>query len=230
MFYLIGLGLSGEQDLTMKAVKALRKSKEVYLEYYTSMAPELKIKKLEEMIKKKVKKLKREDVETGDLILRSKRANIALIIIGDPLTATTHTELLLECRKNGIKYEVIHNASVQTAVGETGLQLYKFGRTISVPFHAAESYLQVIKQNQAMGAHTLCLLDLDVENKRFMTVNEALERLKLRDDEKIVVVSRLGCGEQKIKYVKPGDARELLLKSPCSIIIPGKLNFKEEEY
>ena len=180
MIVLVGLGLSGEQDLTLKAVSELKSCSEVYLENYTSLAPELKIKKLENIIGKKVKKLGREEVEVGGLVKKAKTKKIGLIVIGDPLVATTHSELILEAKKNKIKHGIIHNASVLTVVCEAGLQAYKFGKTLSVPFHEAESYLRILKDNHKIGAHTLCLLDLDLEKKEFLPVKTALKNLRLK--------------------------------------------------
>ena len=37
VFYIIGLGLGDPEDISVKALKAIRSCKEVYLEYYTSV-------------------------------------------------------------------------------------------------------------------------------------------------------------------------------------------------
>lgn len=37
VFYIIGLGLGDPEDISVKAVKAIKSCKEVYLEYYTSI-------------------------------------------------------------------------------------------------------------------------------------------------------------------------------------------------
>ncbi len=44
-----------------------------------------------------------------------------------PASATTHTDLQLRAREQGIPVRVIHNASVMNAVGAAGLSLYRFG-------------------------------------------------------------------------------------------------------
>jgi diphthine synthase len=38
------------------------------------------------------------------------------------------------CRDLGVEVKVIHNASVMNAVGACGLQLYRFGQTVSIVF------------------------------------------------------------------------------------------------
>lgn len=230
MFVLAGLGLSDEKDLSVKSVEALKKCNEVYLENYTSLAPHLKLRKLEALLNKKVKIIGREWVETGDLVLKAKSKKIGLIIVGDPLTATTHAELLIQAKENGIRTKVFHNSNVPTAVGETGLQLYKFGKTLSVPFHKAESFLKTLSDNQKIGAHTLCLLDLDLESNKFLGVADAFKKLKLGGEDKVIVCSRLGCKDQLIKYGKACDLKKLVFTPPNCIIVPGKLHFKEEEF
>lgn len=58
--------------------------------------------------------------------------------------------------------ETIHNASIMNAVACTGLQLYRFGYTVSIPFFRPEwrpqSFYPRIRHNQAGGLHTLCLV------------------------------------------------------------------------
>jgi len=54
---------------------------------------------------------------------------IAFLVVGDPFGATTHVDILLRAREKGIKYQVVHNASIMNAVGCSGLQLYSFGKS-----------------------------------------------------------------------------------------------------
>lgn len=62
----------------------------------------------------------------------------------------------------GIEVEVVHNASIMNAVGACGLQLYRFGEAISIPFFTdtwrPDSFYDKIKANRTIGLHTLCLL------------------------------------------------------------------------
>lgn len=62
----------------------------------------------------------------------------------------------------GVKGQVVHNASILTAVGCCGLQLYNFGETVSIPFWTEtwepDSFLDKIEANLERGLHTLCLL------------------------------------------------------------------------
>ena len=109
MLYLIGLGLSFK-DLSVRSLDILNKCSEVYLENYTS-ASDFSLKQLDGLLKKKVIVLAREAVETDKpFLLSAKRRNVALLIYGDVLSATTHTEILLDAKQRGIetKFCMLH--------------------------------------------------------------------------------------------------------------------------
>lgn len=76
--------------------------------------------------------------------------------------ATTHADILVRARKMGIEVSSIHNASIMNAVGVCGLQLYRYGQTVSLCFWTEnwkpDSYYDKIKENRSLGLHTLCLL------------------------------------------------------------------------
>jgi diphthine synthase len=61
---------------------------------------------------------------------------------------------------------VIHNASIMNAAGCCGLQLYRFGQTVSITFQEGSvlprSTYDKIAVNFAAKLHTLCLLDIKV--------------------------------------------------------------------
>jgi|SRR3989344_1228081 len=238
MLYLIGLGLNDEEDLSLKAINIMKKCDEIYCELYTGIWHG-DLKKLEKIIEKKVVILERKEVEDDSLVKSSKTKNIALLIPGDPLTATTHIEFMTEAGKMNKNIEVIHSSSIFTAVAETGLQLYKFGRTASLPYpeekYKPESFYDVIEENYKHGLHTLILLDTA---KGGMSIKDALKILleietkkkgNVIKKSKIVVCSALGGRNKKIKYGNVKDIQKIDFDKPAVIIIPGKLNFKEEE-
>ena len=82
------------------------------------------------------------------------------------IRATTHSDLLVRAKTLGIEVEVVHNASIMNAVGACGLQLYRFGEAISIPFFTdtwrPDSFYDKIKGNRAIGLHTLCLLGMSL--------------------------------------------------------------------
>lgn len=106
----------------------------------------------------------RELVEQGtDVIFKdADKVDVALLVVGDPFGATTHTDLIIRAKELNIKCQVVHNASILNAAGCCGLQLYSFGETISIPYWddswKPDSFYDKIKVNVANNFHTLCLL------------------------------------------------------------------------
>ncbi len=238
---LIGLGLYNENDLSLKAVDELKNSDKIYIELYTGKWYG-NLTNLENLIGKKIFELKRKDLEEDSrkIIEEAKNQKIAILIQGDPLIQTTHYSLLFDAKKLGIETKIIHNASILSALGETGLHSQKFGRYVTIPFpektknNPPQSVFEVIQENKKRDLHTLCLLDVVAEENRYMTVNEGLKVLldgEIVSDEKIIVFAKVGSENPVIIYDTVNNImnREIL-DIPAVIIIPGKLHFTEEEY
>jgi diphthine synthase len=202
VLYIVGLGLGDEKDVTIRGYEAIKKSDKVFLEMYTSILS-VDVKKLEEYYEKEILVADRDFVEcqAESIYEPAKDGNVALLIVGDPVCATTHTDIMLRAFDLGIEVELIHNASVMGAAGSSGLQLYNFGQTISIPFFTEgwrpTSFYSKIKYNRAGGMHTLCLLDIKVKEPdfeamkkgkivylppRYMTVNCACDQLILTEE------------------------------------------------
>nr|CAI5834160.1 unnamed protein product [Callosobruchus analis] len=135
MFFLIGLGLGDCRDITVKGLEIVRKCEKVYLESYTSILT-CGVQALEEFYGKKLTVADRDLVEQGadEILDEAKENDVALLVVGDPFGATTHTDLILRAKEKHIEVKCIHNASILSAVGCCGLQLYSFGETVSIPF------------------------------------------------------------------------------------------------
>ena len=167
VLYIIGLGLGDEKDITVRGLELARKCKVLYLEYYTSILG-IDNKALEAFYGVEVKLADRNMVEScaEEIYSRAKVEDIGFLVVGDPLCATTHTDIILRARTENIEVHVVHNASVMGAVASCGLQLYQFGYTISIPLFEGEwrpaSFYDRIKHNKSGGMHTLCLLDIKV--------------------------------------------------------------------
>ena len=137
VFYMIGLGLGDPEDISVKALKAIRSCKEVYLEYYTSVM-NTGNQDLAKFLEVELIEADRDfcEVEIDNLLLRIAKdpeGNYAFLVVGDAFCATTHSDLYLRAVKLGIEVKVIHNASIISAVGCCGLQVYRFGEVVSVP-------------------------------------------------------------------------------------------------
>ncbi|MBU0979514.1 MAG: diphthine synthase [Nanoarchaeota archaeon] len=234
MLYIIGLGIAF--DLTEKSKKIINKSK-VYVECYTSWLPSEK--ELRGIVGKDFSYADRKLMEDGGdgLVEEAKKEDIAILVPGDPLSATTHIDLLQRAKKADVKTEVIHNSSILTVVARTGLQLYKFGKTASIPFpqpsHRPDTPYKIYLENQKMKAHTLFLLDMVPAEDKYMTPAEAvnyLMELGLPSDTLCISCSRLGMDQEEIVMAKASAlAQRKSGRPPFCLIIPSGLHFMEEE-
>ncbi|KAK7691977.1 diphthine synthase [Cerrena zonata] len=240
MFYIVGLGLCDEKDITVRGLEAVKGCSRVYLEAYTSILMVQK-ERLEAFYGKELILADRDMVETeSDEILRdADKEDVALLVVGDPFGATTHTDIILRARSLKIPVRVVHNASIMNAVGACGLQLYNFGQTVSLVFFTEtwkpDSFYDRIKENVDLGMHTLVLLDIKVKEQseenlargrkiyeppRYMSITQAVSQLaeieELRGEgiltpEKTLAVamSRVGGGDERERIVS-GTLAELL--------------------
>lgn len=235
MLYIIGLGLD-KKDLSIKAIEAIKKCKKIYLETYTSILP-YKTKELEKLLKKKILEASREQVENKaeEMLKEAKKFNIALLVSGDPLTATTHVNLIIRAKKTKTKIRIIHASSILTAIAETGLQLYKFGKTASIPKfqqnYEPESFYDIIIENLKIQAHTLLLLDTGLSaNEALLYIKKISEKRNDNIKEKnFVVCSEVGTSRFFFKVGKIDELLKEESKLPACIILPASLHFIEAE-
>ena len=164
----IGLGLNDAKDVTIRGLQSIQLSHVIYLEHYTAILADT-VENLQYFFGKPIILADRNMVESRaeETILKdAETKNVSFLVVGDVFSATTHTDLFLRAKKKGIVVDVVNNASILTAVGITGLQLYKFGKTTSMVFFDGnwkpQTAYDVIKQNRASGLHTLILLDIKV--------------------------------------------------------------------
>lgn len=265
MLYLIGLGLGDERDITLRGLEAIKKCSQVYIEAYTSLLSfgitSDGLSKLEEVYGKPIIVADREMVEekADDMLFEAQVSDVAFLVVGDPFGATTHSDLVVRAKKLGVDVKVVHNASVMNAIGVCGLQLYRYGETVSIPFFTdtwrPDSFYEKIKRNRELGLHTLCLLDIKVkepsleslcrgkkvyEPPRFMTINTAIEQLLevaqnhhesvYNEDTTCVGLARVGCEDQ---VIVAGSMKQLLTADfgpPLHcLVIVGDTHLVEEE-
>lgn len=185
---------------------------------------------------------------SDEILANADKEDVAFLVVGDPFgyfsrascshlrpsqfrltyfRATTHADIVIRARELGIKIEIIHNASIMSAVGTTGLQLYNFGQTVSMVFFTEtwkpSSFYDRIKENRQIGLHTLLLLDIKVKEQslenlargrkiyeppRFMTVAECASQMLEIEDSRgegayhrrslTIGVARIGSKDQTI--------------------------------
>lgn len=231
MLYIIGLGLNSK-GISQEGLEAVNACTKVFLESYTVDFP-YEVDELESVIGKKITKLEREDLESDYLVKVAMKKDIALLIYGAPLFATTHMTLINDCHEEDVEVKVIYSASVFDSVAETGLQLYKFGKISSMPkwFESFKptSFMNYVKENQSIKAHSIILVDIGLSYKK------AIEQLKTASNkvnvyyEKYLVCSNLGTNDSKIYYGNYTRLKEIDVKAPFLFIIPAELHFIEKE-
>ena len=161
---IIGIGLYTVDDISIRALRAMHKADMVYIESYTSFLPQ-SIPSMNETLGVRVIPLGRREIEQDDVLIKeAKEKNVAFLVVGDPLLATTHLELYLRAKNEGIDVQVINNTSVISAISRTGLESYKFGKTGSIVYPRKnwfpKTYYDLLKDNLHIKAHTLLLLDI----------------------------------------------------------------------
>lgn len=232
MLYIIGLGLS-HKGISLEGLEIAKRCKKVYLENYTVDFP-YSVKGLKDLVGKNVYPADREFVESFKIIDDSAKKDVALLVYGSPLMATTHIALVQEARESKVKCRVIHASSILEGVAETGLQLYKFGKITSMPKwqknYSPDSFIKIIKENQSIKAHTLILSDIGLTFKESLKQFEKSLKDKSIKIKKIIVCSVLGTAKKRIIYRKIEDLKEEEIINPFCFIIPGKLHFSEEEF
>lgn len=208
MLHVIGIGYKKEQ-ISVEMLEIIRKSDNVFLEYYTSFYQD-NFEDLSKFLKKEIEICDREDIESKieeKIIVPARKKEVCLLVLGDPLIATTHTDLLLRAKHLKVESKVYNNVSIANFISRTGLQFYKFGKITSIPFFSEKfmprtPYL-VYLDNFKMGAHSLFLLDLNPSND----------------------IAYKG----KEKYLKAADAFEFLLKIPEIMVENEELEEKESQ-
>ncbi|GAB0097699.1 Diphthine methyl ester synthase [Sergentomyia squamirostris] len=261
MFFIVGIGLGDPKDITVKGLEIIKRCVRVYLEAYTSILS-CGQESLEDFYERKLILADREMIEqhSDEIFAGAETSDVAVLVVGDPFGATTHTDLMLRAKEKGIPCQVVHNASIMNAVACCGLQLYSFGETVSIPYWTEswrpDSFFEKILKNRQMGLHTLCLLDIRVreptlesltrrkreyEPPRFMSTAEASQQLmeiirkqpgEITEETLVVGLARVGHDTQKIVVCTLKEMSEEDLGSPLhSLVIPAReLHPLEIEY
>jgi diphthine synthase len=218
MLHLIGIGAKKEH-ITEEMLKAIKSSEKVFLEYYTSFY-QCPFEELEKLFGKKIIIANRDLIESQieeQILKPAKKQDISLLVLGDPLIATTHTDLLLRAKELKVKTKIYNNVSIGTFITRTGLQFYKFGKITSIPFFNEKfmprtPYLTYL-DNHRMGAHSLFLLDLNPSNdiaykgkEKYLRASDALQFLLdipklMLENEEIVEKDSLAIDEETLAII-----------------------------
>jgi len=244
MLYLIGIGLK-PAHLTAEAKDVMEKCDALYLDAYTSTYAEGNIEELEKLIGKKIFHLQRIQVEkqSKEIIATAKKNDVGFLVYGNVFSATTHVQLLLDAKKEGVKTSFFPGISVFNFLGSTGLDEYRFGRVCTIAYpegdYEPESFMDIILQNQKARLHTLCLLDIKADENRLMNAKEGIEILEKitqkkgsKDLEKVVLIGMgaVGSEGEEIAIGRSKDIEKFNMEVfPQLLIVCGELTDKERE-
>ncbi len=240
----VGLGL-GAKGITLEGVEEMMASDVIYLEYYTTPHEPQLLKQVQASTGKSFTIVDRQFVEDGTRVLSEAAAKkVVLAVLGDPMIATTHNELRVRAIRQGTETRVVHSATIASAAASaSGLHSYKFSRTVTVTREAVgkltQAY-QVLHENLLEGAHTLLLLEYDVQSGQGVTPADAMAGLLLaeanfkrgvvNEGTFAILVSRLG---REDAGLAAGNFAELSRREvggpPHCLIVPGRLHFTEFE-
>jgi diphthine synthase len=186
--------------------------------------------------------LGREEIEQhpDELLSKAVSKNVVFLCGGDPMVSTTHADLRMRAASRGIKTAIIHAASISSAVcGLSGLQNYRFGKSCSLPFPQKNWFpttsIDVIAQNLLLRLHTLVYLD--IQDKRYMTVPEAIVLLEQMAEEKkmhiplYVGIARAGSDDPLVRAGSADTLKSVNFGPPLHIlIVPAELHDMERSY
>src|SRR5919202_3235348 len=246
MLWIIGIGINGYRGISAGAIDIMKKCDRIYLERFTSPVADDDISGLNALVENNdiIIPVQRWFVEDGrEIIEQSQFKNIALLTYGDPLIATTFTELHVRAVKKSIRVKIIHAASgITSLIGESGLHIYKFGRmvTMMTGFQSYISVYNTILNNLLSGNHTLVLTEYANNNdklffldpryffERMLQAEEETRYAAFSQDTFVIVASRVGTEQQRIES---GKVKSLINKDygtdPHSIIVTASLHFTE---
>jgi len=172
------------------------------------------------------------------------------------MQATTHIDLESRCMEEDVRFEVIPGMSATSlAVSLSGLQSYKFGRQVTLPYpygeYLAVSPLEMIGNNRVNGLHTLVLLDLDPTGMGFdlptpMSPRQAvsiLERMAEKTREEVsggssrpdirgwdgILLSDVGTSMQRVTSGTLDELSGMEGGFVHTLIIPSKMSDNEKD-
>ena len=164
--WLIGLGPGDLGLMTSQAIEHARACEHRFLEGYTATLPTDQETLLENLIGPWQRAMRPTIEEPSEILALARDTSVAILVVGDPMQATTHIDLEAHCDEQSIDFSVIPGLSATSlAVSLSGLQSYRFGRQVTLPFaygdYLATSPLELIDANYTNNLHTLVLFDLD---------------------------------------------------------------------
>ncbi|MXX20201.1 MAG: diphthine synthase [Cenarchaeum sp. SB0665_bin_23] len=238
MLHIVGLGIT-DDSIPSNIRNIMQNADVVYLETFTS--PDINTSEIRRICPK-LQMAPRWMVEDGRRILKeSEKKDVVLASYGDPLVATTHTDLRVRAVQSDIPVNVVHGPSAITIlVGECGLHHYMMGRMVTVMSEDTllETPYMASYRNAALGNHTLLLLEYNQDTDFFLGANAALKKLSNAEksyrrgvfapDSYCMVACRIGTKKQLVVSGRVSSLEGYNFGDPPhSIILTGRLHFTE---
>lgn len=245
MLYLVGIGLT-KSDLPAGALDVCKKC-DLYADRYTTYVTDERLEQISYLTNKKVKTLDRSGMEEkiSKILNEAKEKDVAILIGGDPLIATTHKIIFIAAKRAKVPVRVLHAASMLTVLlGESGLDFYRFGQICTISrwteHYMPISFYETIQKNAKNNLHSIVLLDYDISNNSSLELPEAIKILEkaeesyhggiAKEDTKIMVMHKVTFPDEKKVLITIKEAKSMILnEGPTSIIIPAKLSDIEKE-
>ena len=245
MLTFVGLGLYDDRSVTVAGRDALQAADRVFAETYTSRLVGAELDDVADALGVEIELRDRAGVERDPepILDAAADGDVVFCTPGDPLIATTHTDLRLRAADRGVDTRVHHGVSAESAVASlTGLQNYRFGRAVTLPFPYAhggdgvpESVREGIEANRERGLHTLAFLDVKAagsspvgpDGDQFMTADYAAELLAddWRPDALAVAVARAGGPDPTLAADRLAELADDDFGPPLhALVVPGKLH------
>ena len=240
----VGIGLGTPGYLTKAAEEQLKSSEIVYVDTYTSNVEDGLINYLREIVKGRVVNADRDLLENKmrDIVKEAMVKEVCIAVPGDPFIATTHSALREEAHKLGIREKIVFGVSAYTAaISLSGLHVYKFGKSASIPLTADVNQVRqayyTLLENQSRGLHTLLFLDTKEGGLKagkalelLLKVEQEEGRKVLKNETLVIAVARIGYEDTAITA---GRIEQIISYSlpptPHMLIFPGELHFTERE-
>jgi diphthine synthase len=248
MLTFVGLGLYDERSITVEGREALGRADRAFAEFYTSRLVGTTVADLEAYHGIDIEVRDRAGVEQDpeEILDAAQEENVVFLTAGDTMISTTHVDLRMRAHDRGIDTRVVHGVTAQSAAsGLTGLQNYRFGKAVTLPFPYAHggdgvppSVIESIEANRERGLHTLVYLDIkvgDVPGKRsekdeFMTADVAAGLLREWEDALGVVVARAGSPDPVVAADRLSALSSGEFGGPLHLlVIPGTLHHLEAD-
>jgi diphthine synthase len=248
MLTFVGLGLYDERSVTVAGREAIADADRVFAEFYTSRLVGTTVERLESFHGVEVEVLDRAGVEQDPeaVLAAAEREDVCFLTAGDTMISTTHVDLRLRATERGVETRVVHGTTAQSAAaGLTGLQNYRFGKAVTLPFPWAhggedvpESVLEGIEANRERGLHTLVYLDIKVDapdrapaGETYLTGDAAAGLLADGwRDAPGVVVARAGSPDPVVAADSLSALADREFGDPLHLlVVPGELHHLERE-